>query len=1146
MKLIRLICAVIFAIIIAGCTEKETQVEVSSVSLNTATIEMVEGETFSHVATVLPKDAEYDGVTWASSNASVARVNSGTVTALKEGTATITASAGGKSATCTVKVSTKVVSVTSITLDKTSLSMKVGETETIIATVNPDNATDKTVTWGSSDVSVATVADGIVTAKSPGTVTVTAKSGICTTDCNVTVTVDIESLSLDKTNLSLSIGETAQLTATVKPDNATDKNVSWTSSDETVAKVDDGKVTAVKSGKATITAKCGGKIAECAVTVTVSTGSVTLDKTSLSLTVGETVQLTATVKPDDATDKNVTWTSSDESVAKVVNGKVTAVKSGKATITAKCGGKTAECAVIVTVPTGSVTLDKTSLSLAVGETVQLTATVKPDDATDKNVTWTSSDESVAKVVNGKVTAVNAGKATIIAKCGGKTAECAVTVTVPTGSVTIDKTSLSLAVGETAQLTATVKPDDATDKNVAWASSDESVAKVDNGKVTAVKSGKAIIIAKCGGKTAECAVTVTVPTGSVTLDKTTLSLAVGETAQLTATVKPDDATDKNVTWTSSDESVAKVVNGKVTAVKSGKATITAKCGGKTAECAVIVTVPTGSVTLDKTSLSLAVGETVQLTATVKPDDATDKNVTWTSSDESVAKVVNGKVTAVKSGKATITAKCGGKTAECAVTVTVPVTSLTLDRTTLSLAVGETAQLTATVKPDDATDKNVSWTSSDEFVAKVDNGKVTAVKAGKSTIIAKCGGLTAECVVIVRVPVSSITLDNTSISLTVGETAQLTVTVRPEDATDKNVNWTSSDESVAKVDNGKVTAIKAGHAIVTANCGNKLAECDVTVMSPTPLISYTTVNGGSVDEFVSGYDRNGKKISFSQEERNGVWEVFYGTNIYSIKIESFNNANLKSIKINKPVTVTSCYLRCPNLEAIDLSICNVMIDWGLKIACPKIETLDVSSWNTSNIISMHFLFEECSNLKLLKGITSWNTSNVKNMYGLFFRCYNLTSLNLSTWDTSKVTNMSSLFEGCSKLESVNLSNWNTMNVGEMKSMFSGCISITSLDLPKFVTRLVTDVSYMFNSCRKLKHLDLSSWDTTNITKWEAIFGGCRSLETLDLSGWTIRSDVSTSYMFSGCSNLKKIYMRGCDESTIAKIKSIKPANAAIVTE
>ena len=501
---------VLFLYLITGCTNKESTIEVSSVSLNTATIEMVEGETFSLVATVLPKDAEYDKVIWASSNASVARVNSGTVTAIKEGITTITASAGGKSATCSVKVSTRVVAVTSITLDKTSLSMKVGETETITATVNPDNASDKSVVWGSSDVSVATVSDGTITAKKSGEAIISAKSGSCIAKCKVTITVSTESITLDKTSLSLVVGETAQLTATVKPDDATDKKVAWASSDESVAKVSNGKVTAVKSGKATITAKCGDKIAECAVTVTVPTGSVTLDKTTLSLAVGETEQLTATVKPDDATDKNVTWTSSDESVAKVVNGKVTAVKSGKATITAKCGGKTAECAVTVTVPTGSVTLDKTSLSLAVGETVQLTATVKPDDATDKNVAWTSSDESVATVANGMVTAVKAGNATVSAQCGGKTAKCIVTVIVPVTSVTLDKSSLTMAVGETSVLTATIKPDNATDKTISWSSSDPSVVKVDNGKLTALKVGTSVVSVIAANFSASCSVMVNKP------------------------------------------------------------------------------------------------------------------------------------------------------------------------------------------------------------------------------------------------------------------------------------------------------------------------------------------------------------------------------------------------------------------------------------------------------------------------------------------------------------------------------------------------------------------------------------------------------------------------------------------------------------
>ena len=347
MKFYKLFTFVLSLCIVLGCTEKETQVEVSSVSLNTSTIEMVEGETFSLVATVLPKDAEYDGVIWASSNASVANVNSGAVSAVKEGTATITASAGGKSATCSVKVSSKIVAVTSITLDKTSLSMQVGETEAITAIVSPDNATDKTVEWGSSDVAVATVAEVIITAKKSGEAIITAKSGSCIAECKVTITVSAESVTLDKTSLSLAIGESATLTATVKPDDATDKTVAWSSSDESVAKVDNGKVTAVKSGKATVTAKCGVKTAECAVTVTVPVSSITLDKTTLSLVIGESFTLTATVKPDDATDKTVIWSSSDESVARVDNGKVTAVNAGQAKISAAVGNITTSCNVVV-------------------------------------------------------------------------------------------------------------------------------------------------------------------------------------------------------------------------------------------------------------------------------------------------------------------------------------------------------------------------------------------------------------------------------------------------------------------------------------------------------------------------------------------------------------------------------------------------------------------------------------------------------------------------------------------------------------------------------------------------------------------------------------------------------------------------------
>ena len=165
--------------------------------------------------------------------------------------------------------------------------------------------------------------------------------------------------------------------------------------------------------------------------------SVTLDKTELALTVGDAaVQLKATVAPDNATDKTVTWTSDKPAVATVdATGKVTAVAGGEATITAKAGDKTATCKVTVkanVVAVTSVTLDKTELALTVGDAaVQLKATVAPDNATDKTVTWTSDKPAVATVdANGKVTAVAGGEAIITAKAGDKTATCKVTVKAP--------------------------------------------------------------------------------------------------------------------------------------------------------------------------------------------------------------------------------------------------------------------------------------------------------------------------------------------------------------------------------------------------------------------------------------------------------------------------------------------------------------------------------------------------------------------------------------------------------------------------------------------------------------------------------------------------------------------------------------------
>ena len=193
----------------------------------------------------------------------------------------------------------------------------------------------------------------------------------------------------------------------------------------------------------------------------------------------------------------------------------------------------------------------------------------------------------------------------------------------------------------------------------------------------------------------------------------------------------------------------------TDTKDREASVTITCGTVsqkfTVKQAGVPIVDVTSVTLDKTTLALVEGEEATLTATVAPDNATDKTVTWSTSDASIATVADGKVTAVKEGQATITAKAGDKSATCAVTVAkkvIAVTGITLDKPTLSLTEGQEAQLTATVTPDNATDKTVTWSSDKTAVATVDNtGKVKAVAEGTAVITAKSGGKEAKCTVTV---------------------------------------------------------------------------------------------------------------------------------------------------------------------------------------------------------------------------------------------------------------------------------------------------------------------------------------------------------------------------------------------------------------
>ena len=241
--------------------------------------------------------------------------------------------------------------VTGVTLNKVNTTLNVGSSETLTATVIPDNASDKSVTWTTSNAAVATVADGTVTAVTPGTatITVTASNG-STATCEVTVIQPTTGVTLNKVNTTLAVGSTETLTATVYPPNATDKSLTWTTSNAAVATVADGVVTAVATGTATITVTTAySSTATCEVTVPHPVRGVSLNKTSTTLYIGGKETLIAIVIPSNA-DKSVTWTTSNANVATVTDGVVTGVNPGTATITVTTndGGKTATCEVTVT------------------------------------------------------------------------------------------------------------------------------------------------------------------------------------------------------------------------------------------------------------------------------------------------------------------------------------------------------------------------------------------------------------------------------------------------------------------------------------------------------------------------------------------------------------------------------------------------------------------------------------------------------------------------------------------------------------------------------------------------------------------------------------------------------------------------------
>lgn len=333
------------------------------------------------------------------------------------------------------------VEVTSITLSSTAVTLDVGDSCTISASVYPSNADDKIIIWSTSDDSVATVNGGYVTATGYGVALITAYSvnGISAV-CQVTVEkecIPITAISLNFEELNLTVGDEFTLVASVLPQGHTDI-LSWTSSDDGVVQVVDGKILCLATGTASVTLSAtSGVSATCVVQVlpdSILVESVEFDITSYSCEVSDGLQLTATVLPSDATDKSLIWQSSDIYVAIVSNGTVVAVGEGTAIISAtSSNGKSAYCVITVQekeeiIPVAEVYLNFTEVRCNVGDSFELIATVLPENATNKEVVWSTTNSEVVSVSGGVVEVIGVGSAIVkVESNGGLYAECVISV-----------------------------------------------------------------------------------------------------------------------------------------------------------------------------------------------------------------------------------------------------------------------------------------------------------------------------------------------------------------------------------------------------------------------------------------------------------------------------------------------------------------------------------------------------------------------------------------------------------------------------------------------------------------------------------------------------------------------------------------------
>lgn len=559
---------------------------------------------------------------------------------------------------------------------------------------------------------------------------------------------------------------------------------------------------------------------------------------------------------------------------------------------------------------------------------------------------------------------------------------------------------------------------------------------------------------------------TVAVESVKLNKTTITLDIGETETLTATVYPDNATNKKITWSADKPEIADVdkASGKVTAKTAGTATVTATVGGKSATCAVTVNsnadkppvddvIRVTSVTLDKSAITLDVGETETITATVLPNNATDKTVTWSVSPVGIVTVDGGKVTAVSDGAATVTATADGKSATCAVTVNKLEPSegllytLNEDNESYTVTKGDSTDTTVVI-PSEYNGLPVTTIGKEAFQ---DCESITQVIVPDSVTViedfafAKCKSLADA-----KIPNGVTTIGNYAFY----QCTSLTRVDIPDSVTKIGDYAFMKCESVVSVTIGSGLVTMGNMAFY--NCYRvvevyNLSALTIEKKSNGPNNCYLAAY--AFDVYTSSDDES-KLVETDDcvfyEDGDTVYLICYTGGSSDITLP--DDFNSKAYNIN-----SYAFLNCTSLESISLS--------------DGVESIGNSA------------FQGCSSL----GSITLPDSVESIGSGAFFNCAALESIKLPAGIT---TIGDSMFNNCYALESITLPDSVTGNIGARA--FNGCKSLKSITLPEGVTYIK---EFAFNGCTTLKSVTLPA-TLSAIEVWA--FGGCSALDTVYYKG------------------------------------------------